>query len=170
MKKTVGFLLIAMLVTSARSFADTLSTHRALSTAPVSMPLSKKLDFRSARIEVASPGWFNSLFERDNCEAAMTSNLPGTLEARVTGPHKLEFFWQGKKSAILQKSYATYVPLHYRFGEAVPAHTLITIPGFVILHATVTSKDGIRDLRLSLVRRDPARGLKLETILTAHEL
>jgi hypothetical protein len=170
MTKLVRSLLITIAVTSVTSFADSLSTRRAFSTEPVSLPLSKNLNFRSSRIEVTSKGWFNSLFELDNCEAAMSSNLVGVLEVRVNGPHQLELFWQGKKSVVLQKSHATYVPVHYRFGEPVPAHTLITIPGFVILHATVTSKDGIRSLRLSLVRRDPARGLKLETILTAYEL
>lgn len=168
--KIVGLLLIAMIVTSARSSADPLRTHRVFSTDAVSSPLSKDLEFRATRIDVTSKGWFNSLFERDNCEAALSSDLHGAFEAHVTGAHSLDLFWQGKRSSVLQKAYATYIPVHYRFGEAIPAHTLITIPGFVILHATISSREGVRSLRLSLVRRDPARGLKLETILTAHEI
>lgn len=170
MTKILGFLLIAMSVTSVVSYADPLPSHRVFSTDPTSAAIPNIYEFRANRIEVAEPGWFNSLFDEDACQSAMSTEMNGRFEVNLTGPHSLEFSWNGRKFSLMTKAYASYIPTYFRFGTPIPAHVLIQLPNnFGFLHMTIsTNKFGIRQLQLSLVKSD--RNNRVKTILTAHEL
>lgn len=132
-----------------------------------SVALPDHLEFQANSVQVIHSGWFNSLFDQDVCQSAVSSQLDGRFEMQVNGPHQLELFWKGRRFSLMTKSYATYIPTYLDLGSQVPPHVLVQLPNFVFLHMSMQEMTGgKRQLTVSLVRGKT----KLQPIFTAVEI
>ncbi|MGE3757152.1 MAG: hypothetical protein AB7H97_05315, partial [Pseudobdellovibrionaceae bacterium] len=166
MTKFLKFLIFASVASPCFSSADTMITHRAISTRSNSVALPAHLEFQANQVQVIHSGWFNSLFDQDVCESAVSTQLDGRFDMKIKGPHLLDLSWNGRRFSLMTKAYATYIPTYYDFGAPVAPHVLVQLPNFVFLHMSINSGDGgKRQLTVSLVRGKT----KLQPIFTATE-
>lgn len=166
MSKFLSVLFFAVVASPFLSSADPLVTHRAISTRFSSVALPSHFEFQANSVEVVHAGWFNSLFDQDICELAVTSKLDGRFDLTITGPHSLELTWNGRRFSLMTKSYSTYIPIYYDGGAPVAPHVLVQLPNFVFLHMSIhPAENGKRKLTVSLVRGKT----KLQPIFTATE-
>lgn len=166
MTKILSVLIFASVASPCLSSADPLVTHRALSTRSHSVALPAHFEFQANSVQVIHAGWFNSLFDQDVCESALSSQIEGRFDMTIKGPHLLDLSWNGRRFSLMTKAYATYIPIYYDMGAPVAPHVLVQLPNFVFLHMSIHFADGgKRQLTVSLVRGKT----KLQPIFSATE-
>lgn len=171
MMKTLRLAFIAVAMFAAPYVAaEGYISHRIISTPAVSLPLPEKLNFTAHEIEVVNAGWMNSIFDYSGCESALSAKLEGEFSLEVAADHSLKILWRGRSSALLKQAYSAYIPVHFHYGQEIPAHTLVQLPGYVTLHIelTKTSLWGTRTLTVSVVQNQRHRKPKLLPVLIAQ--
>ncbi|MBX3021637.1 MAG: hypothetical protein KF799_08165 [Bdellovibrionales bacterium] len=119
------------------------------------------LTFSGVRVTVLQSTWFANMFAMlgENCAFELSSgkSFSAFLEVDSSGPHAINFYFNGDRSRFFRGATATYVPVHYEKGEAIHPYFLIELPGGWKYRLQIHRSGTHKTLTLSMIKGHPGQ-------------